>query len=256
MKTSLRPAVIALVAVATQVPAADPNPKVAELSQWVMTYYQHPEPERFVGRVREMAQAGMLHSNRPDTNVMFLGKVMEKNPAKIAAWLDALADLPASDITVLQRAAWYSQTAEGKGWLEAHGQAELVKARPPLLGDGPMAFEPYHLDMLWEWFFATGDAKPVRSIVSYFNLAPSEPKAGSSELPRPPEDKNNAVAMGNFRIARPAVWSSIGLAIEHDRVFEILQQIDTDPALKPMQKMWVGQALKVAGEERAKRGRK
>ena len=58
-----------------------------------MTYYQHPEPERFVGRVREMAQAGMLHSNWPDTNVMFLGKVMEKNPAKIAAWLDALADL-------------------------------------------------------------------------------------------------------------------------------------------------------------------
>lgn len=119
-----------------------------------------------------------------------------------------------------------------------------------------MAFEPYHLDMLWEWFFATGEDKPVRSTVSYFNLAPSEPKAGSSELPGPPEDKSNRAAMANFRIAHPAVWSSVGLAIQHDRVFEILQQIGTDPALKPMQKAWVRQAIKIAGEERAKRGRK
>ena len=35
--------------------------------------------------------------------------------------------------------------------------------------------------------------------------------------------------MANFRIAHPAVWSSVGLAIQHDRVFEILQQIDADP---------------------------
>lgn len=109
MKTSLRPAVIAFFALAALVPAADPNPKVAELSQWVMTYYQHPEPGSFVGRLREISQAGMLHSDRPDTNVMFLGKVMEKNPEKIAEWLDALEDLPASDATVLHRAAWYSQ---------------------------------------------------------------------------------------------------------------------------------------------------
>ena len=40
--------------------------KRAELSQWVMNYYLHPDPEHFVERVQSMSKAGMLHDSRPN----------------------------------------------------------------------------------------------------------------------------------------------------------------------------------------------
>lgn len=235
--------------------AADPpaKPTVAQLAQWVMTYYQHPAPDEFVVRVRQMVELKTLRGNRPEANEIFLAKLIEANPAKVAGWLDELKDLKPEDAAVVFRAASISQTPEAKQWLEKNGQAELAKKpAPPLIAGGPMAFEPYHLDQLWEWFFATGDDKPVRRVIGFFHLVPSDPSK-PGEMPSPPADKNDRIAAANFRVGRPAVLSATSLAIQQDRVFEILKACEAEGKLPPRGQAWLKQAIEIATAERAKR---
>lgn len=237
--------------------AAEPGPE-QRLSEQVMTYYQHPEPEKFVDLVKTLVLLEKMRGNRPDQNVMFLGKIMAQNPSKVAGWMDELAfleDLAPMDAAVLHRAAWYSGTAEARAWLTAHSHADLAKqGPPPLLGNAPMIFEPYHLDMLWEWFFATGEDAPVRRIIGCFRLASAAPVPDSLELPQPPagtaDRAASEIARANFRIAHAAVWSTAANAVTHQRVFDLLQKTSADPALDPMQKAWVLQALKIATDWR------
>ncbi len=237
--------------------AAESGPE-QRLSEQMMTYYQHPEPEKFVDLVKTLVLLEKMRGNRPDQNVLFLGKIMAQNPARIAGWLDELAfleDLMPKDAAVLHRAAWYSGTAEARAWLKTHGHADLAaKEPPPLLDNAPMALEPYHLDMLWEWFFATGEDVPVRRIIGCFRLAPATPKTDSLELPQPPAATADRVAsdiaMANHRLAHAAVWSTAANAATHPRVFDLLQKISAVPTLDPMQKAWVQQALKIATDWR------
>ena len=237
--------------------AAEPDP-AQHLGEQMMTYYQHPAPDKFVDMVKSLVLLEKMRGNRPDQNVMFLGKIMAQNPAKIAGWMDELAfleDLMPNDAAVLQRAAWYSGTIEAKAWLKAHGHADLAaKEPPPLLGSTPMTLEPYHLDMLWEWFFATGEDAPVRRIIALFRLAPSAPLPNSLELPQQPAataDRGaSEISLANFRIVHAAVWSTASNAATHQRVWDLLQKTSADPALDPMQQAWVRQALRIAKDWR------
>jgi hypothetical protein len=185
---------------------------------------------------------------------MFLGKLMAQHPAKVAGWLDALAflkDVEPKDAAVLYRAAWYSGTAEAKAWLAAHGEKGLADAEPPpLLSNKPMAFEAHHLDMLWEWFFASGEEAPVRRIISFFRLAAAPPPPDSLDLPRAPAKTGDriadSIAAVNASVAYAAVWSTTSLAATHERVFEILKKEGETRSVDPMQRAWLQQAIKVA----------
>jgi hypothetical protein len=82
----------------------------------------------------------------------------------------ALADLSDRDKESLHKAIWLSGTDAGKAYLKDQGQANLLKdPAPDMLKkeiDSPSA-----LDMLWGYFFATGDEAPVRHIVSALNYS-------------------------------------------------------------------------------------
>lgn len=225
------------------------KPTVKDLSQWVMTYYQHPDPDQFVTRVRQMVEFKVLRGNRPEANEVFLGKVMAANPKRIAGWLDELADLDKEDAIVIYRAAWISEINEANEWLKMHGPAELVdKPPPPLLTDAPLVFEPYHLDQLWEWFFATGDEKPVKRIIGFFQILPTDPEPG--KLPALPEKPARFDAT-NFRVAYPAFMSTLSLAVQQDRVFEILRGSAHDSAARPRCRAWITQCIQLAEKRRA-----
>ncbi len=249
---------VLLFATTQVVAAAEPGPE-QRLSEQMMTYYQHPEPDKFVEIVKNLVLFERIRGSRPDQNVMFLGKIMAQNPVKVAGWMDALGfldDLAPRDAAVMHRAAWYSGTVEAKVWLKAHGHADLAQqGPPPLLDNAPMAFEPYHLDMLWEWFFATGEDAPVRRIIGCFRFAPAAPLPDSLELPQQPAATTDRVAgeiaQANYRLAHAAVWSTTANAVTHQRVFDLLQKTSADPALDPMGKAWVMQTLKIATKWRA-----
>jgi len=233
-----------------------------ELSKWVMTYYQNPAPDEFVQKVKEMSAAGLLNDSRPnarrDANVMFLGKIMATNAKRIPEWMDALSSLPDADIKVLKRAVWYSATAGGTAWLIENGEADLANGpRPMLLANRQaMQLQPYHLDQLWEWFFATGEDEPVARIISLFSLAHELPNEKTLNLLSPPtvsEDKSqNQIQLDNYRLLKPALWSTTSLAVHHDRVLEILNH-SQEKHYHARVKAWVGQIIRIAEAERAKR---
>lgn len=235
-----------------------------ELSKWVMTYYQNPAPDEFVQKVKEMSAAGLLHdprpNARPDAIVMFLGKIMATNAKQIPEWMDALSSLPDTDIEVLKRAVWYSGTAKSMAWLIENGEADLANGpRPMLLANRQaMQLQPYHLDQLWEWFFATGEEEPVARIISLFSLAHELPNEKSLDLLSPPpksDDKTqNQIQLYNYRLLNPALGSTTSLAVHHDRVLAILKQ-SKEEHYHPRIKAWVGQIIRIAEAERAKRKR-
>ena len=236
-----------------------------KLGKWVMTFYQNPAPEHFVEKVKEMSVAGLLHDSRPnarpDAYVMFLGKIMATNADQIPDWMGALSPLPETDITALRRAVWYSGTAEGTAWLRENGEADLANGpRPMLLAERQaLKLQPHHLDQLWEWFFATGEEKPVARIISLFSLAHELPKENSLDLLSPPKKSDDntqyRIQLYNYRLLKPALWSTTSLAIQHDRVLEILKDAKEKHS-HPGIKAWLGQIIKIAETDRAKRNQK
>lgn len=226
-----------------------PKPNPAEIGQWVMGYYRDPQPDAVPERVRQMSELKLLKTERPDANQMFLGRIMAANPDRIAAWMDGWKDLPEADREVLQRAVWMSQTREGEAWLKEHGQTELAsQAAHPLLTGAPMVLEPYHLDMLWEWFFATGDAAPVKQIVGKYNLLRDDP--GAEDLPQQPAPGLDRPTTLRQTIGRVAVWSSASLASSHDRLLENLQEIQMDPKLPERSGAWLKRVIEIAERNR------
>lgn len=246
--------------------------RVLEIAKWVSTYYCNPAPDQVVDKVRQMSELGVLRATgkrgRPDANVMFLGKVMQANPGKIADWMEQLASLPASEQETLRKAVWYSDCEAGRAWLVEHGAGDVATGPRPILfggqegflltsGDRAVEFQPHHLDQLWEWFFATGEAEPVVRITEVFGLAYAMPTSGSRDLlPPPPEtdDKVQASLMAsNYRLVRQALWSTTSLAIRHDRVLSILveqqQTAGTDRV-----KAWIDWVIEIARADREAKG--
>jgi hypothetical protein len=223
----------------------------AAMSQWVMNYYQKPQPEQIPARVERMSQLGILRGNRPEANTMFLGQVMRANPDKIAGWMDGWKELSAEDRAVLHQAIWVSGTDEGKKWLTENGQKELAeKPGHPFVTNSPMVLEPYHVDLLWEWFFATGEKEPVERVVGMFNMLQEDP--GEADLPSMPEPGIDRPTYLRKIIGRISVWSASSLAGRHDRLLAVLKEIDTDAKAPPRSRVWLKRTITLAERERAK----
>ncbi len=253
--------VLCLQSPATEAPAAEPpaekTPSIAEasaqdLSQWLMNYYKKPDPETVPARLRRMSALKMLEKRpHPQAFEMFFSQIMKKQPDGIAAWMDTLSDLPEAERKILHQAIWISQTPEGKKWLLAHDEKDLAeKPGHPLTTGEAYVLEPYHLDMLWEWFFATGEKTPIEQIVGKFNMLPVDP--GEDRLPPAPPPGVDRATQLRYVIGRVAVWSASSLATSHDRLHEILKEIEKDPRLPPRGGAWLKRVLKTAEEDREK----
>jgi hypothetical protein len=247
---------VTLLAVAAAAPAPSERAvesieaaSMADMSQWVMNYYQKPDPENVPARVRRIAKLNMLRNGRPESNQMFLGQVMRANPDKIVGWMDSWKDLPAEDQVVLQQALWVSQTEQGKKWLTEKGLKELAdKEGHPFTTNSPMVLEPYHVDVLWEWFFATGEKAPVEKLVGMFGMLPDDP--GAADLPPKPEVGADRPTYLRKMIGGLSVWSTASLAVRHDRLLTLLKEIDGDPRLSPRSSAWLMRTILLAERDR------
>lgn len=236
----------------TKLPVVDTTPSVQELSVWIMTYYQHPDPDKVPERVRQMSRRGLFKSDRPEAFTIFLGRIIHANPDRVAAWMEAWKDLPAAELEVLLNGLASSQTEAGKKWLREHNRVDLADKPPsPMIAGMPMVLEPYHLDLMWEWFFATGAREPVLLIIDKFPLNPMDP--GEADLPPIPE--RNGVDRPTFLravIGRTAVWSASSLATSHDKLLEHLRSFREDPRLAPRGRLWLERVIAIAEREREK----
>lgn len=233
-------------------------------------YYQNPTPDALVEKVKEMSVVGVLEPRgprgRPDANLMFIGMVMKANALRIGEWMDQLASLPASEQQVLKRAVWYSQSEQGRTWLVEHGAGELANGPPPILfgdqvgflvtrGNEAVQLQPYHLDQLWERFFATGEAESVIRLTNVFGLAHDMPDRETLNLLSPPQETSDkvqsALMASNYRLVSVALWSATSLAIHDDRVRSILVEQREQAANKRV-RAWIQRVVEAAEAQRNK----
>lgn len=193
----------------------------------------------------------MFQNGRPESSQMFLGQIMRANPDKIAGWMNELKDLPEKDRDTLLKAVWISQTKEGKKWLADNKHQDLSeKAGHPLVTGAAMVLEPYHVDVLWEWFFATGEKAPIQQIVGKFNLLSADP--GDDDLPKKPAASLDRPTFLRETIGGVAVWSASSLATQHDKLLTHLQEIQSDPKLPARSGAWLKRVIEIAERERKK----
>ena len=212
---------------------ASSNEQDAAVPDWLTSYYQNPQPDRFVAEVRKMSGRGTLSA---PVTVAFLSRVLAKQPAKIPAWMAALADLSDSDKEVLHKAIWLSGTGAGKAYLKDHALASLLKTPVPDMLNEEID-SPDVLDMLWGCFFATGDEAPVRRIVSalkYSKYAGALDRYETSG--KTPDDKEQAYYDAVFRAAVSSLSSTWR---QHQRIKEICDGLLKGKELNPTETRWL-----------------
>ena len=219
----------------------------AVAADWVSHYYEKPAPERFVAEVQALSRAG--HLAKPTTAAItsvFLGRVMAANPSQVDGWLSQLGDLKNEDRQTLLLAASRSGTKEAQAYLARQPEAEKFRARPADVRE--QAPTGVVLDMLWADFFATGEAAPLRKIVSALqyseHLGALERYATSAKTDK---DRDEAMLDATFKAA---MWSLGANAKQHRKVGEMLEQFYFDGDLSRIEQLCLGTVLAKALPEK------
>jgi len=180
---------------------------------WTKFYYAHPHPERLVQEVRQLSEKGVLaQPEHALPLITFLSRVVAANPDRIAAWLDALGDLPEADLRGLDLALWFSGAPTARARLAERTTDPLFDEPPPdfleRAIDGPVM-----LDVLWMYYFATGELRAVRRIISVLEYM-SDFGAAESFRQTAQTDEDRARAMRDAMF-QAASWSLGSLMQEH-----------------------------------------
>jgi len=242
-KKTMKHAIFLLLVLSASAFAADQK---AGMDDWLTFYYQHPQPERFVAEVHALSKSAVFskESARPPM-LAFLGRVMAQNPDKITGWMTALGDLPAKDLEVLYAAVWFSETEEGNRYLESNGIKGFAGKTPPEILKMEID-SPAVIDMLWGWFYATGQEEAVRRVVSALNL--SQYEGAFDKFKTSPKTEQNKREAFNDMAFRSAGWSLTTNCELHPKVLEICEKLYQGDTLGKTERSWLGTVLTKAGQ--------
>lgn len=198
-------------------------------SKWLAYYYQKPEPDKVTSAVRYMSKEGMLNKRSTIPPIFgFLSGIFKDNPKKAFAWAEELKDINQTHYGVVVLGLWYSKIPKSKEYVFKlidenkvlnKNFAYLKKGNPMFVHDIPLEQGTWVLDALWGEFSATGKAKPVARIAEalpWFDI-----KGDTSRL----------------MVGGAANWSLKSNAIQHNRVFNIINELnEKDPSNKYLTK--------------------
>jgi hypothetical protein len=215
---------------------------------WLIHYYEHPTPERFVAEVTALGKAGKLSDPKSAGMIsVFMGKVMAANPTRVDGWLNELGHLKGKDRQTVLAAANLSNTSPARSYLERQPDAGQFRAT----GVDIRVLEPKYasvLDFLWADFFATGEVVPIRRIVAALNYdkhAAALDRYAQSE--KTDKDREEAMLGAVFKAA---IWSLESNAKQHRRVGDLLEQIYYEGKLTQPEQLWVSVILSKAYPEK------
>lgn len=199
-----------------------------KLSQWMMHYYEQPEPEylfaafEFANQSKEIGKSGSR-----GIMMSFIASAIRHDTVRIADFSRKLATTTDKDIVFgFLLVLWYVDTdysfkkikefSEYKHLKRYHKDITSILNQQPLDLFNAEIVSPDHLDMLWCDFFATGNEASIERISTKLKDLKSE-------------DAVQKVTAGSAR------WSLISNSVQHDRVYQICQKLaetTADPELK------------------------
>lgn len=208
---------------------------------WMKFYYADPTPERFLDEVRALgSRPEMSNAGSRFVAATFFGRVMAANVDRVPAWLEALSDLRGTARELVHTAAWLSDTDAGRAYLERANAAPALRRRPPDILTRPIE-DPVMLDALWSHYFATGDERAVRRVVTALeHLGDLGAAAAFQTSAKTAEDRARAV---RDAIYQAASWSISSLAKEHAPLAAMCDRMLDAPDLSPNERVSLAMAL-------------
>lgn len=195
-------------------PAGAPNAITTQdqLDEWMMHYYEHPQPELTCSAIQFMSAKGLISESSSPPIAAFLARLVEQDPEKAQEWRVRLGSGGNSAATTIALALWMANNrSELEAMLTAkldpqvHGTVtELLQNTPPNLLQDEIRDSAY-LDMFWGSFFATGDEKYVLRVIDALRFL-AEKKDVQKML-----------------IGGAAQWSLVSNAAQHRKVMQICE---------------------------------
>lgn len=155
--------------------------KPEDILKFINDYRSDPQPEKLPEVVRAMGDLGLFRDiDMAGVHVGFVAGVLGSNPDKTERLITEMFPMRPEDQVVLIKAIAFSGLANWKAVLERFVERMPARAgliRKYLYGDGktlsqlPLEGSSFALDSHWGYYFATGDAEPVRRIVSSLSWA-------------------------------------------------------------------------------------
>jgi len=209
----------------------------ADASDWINSYYKSPSPNRFIPEVRDMVKEGALKRKKSKLFIIaFLSQVMRANPDKIEGWLEEFENIDDDQKSVLYASAWYSHTEQA---LRFFKQRKLHKylEQPALDILALKVDNPSVLDMLWGYYFATGEEEPIRRIITAFDYSKF---AGALEKHKDSEKTKQQIDEIYWDVLfGAAMWSLDSNCRQHQAVQNICETILDSQDLSDIQNCWL-----------------
>lgn len=225
--------------------ANDP-PLAPDERDWLESYYESPNPERFVPQMKDWAADGTLDNDYAKPAVIaFSSQVLRQNRDRIASWYEDLAGLSPEHLQILHTAMLYSRTQEadeimrerfGPSYEEHRGKAGKILE---------LALDKRDtMDMLWGYFYATGSPSAIRRIVTTFRFREAPENPDGVEVPEGyvplykalPEFAVGSLLANSSRHPRiPQILRDLLggddslMEVEREGIREVLKQLSADP---------------------------
>ena len=215
---------------------------------WMMNYYLNPTPGKFIEQIEVLNEKGIFEKeNAQWPLVSFVSQLMANNPEKVKNWMIFGETLGESGLATMRLAAWYSRTAEAKDYFKENNLSNFTDNPAPdiltLKVDNPTV-----LDMLWGYFFATGNIEPLERISTALELSKYTDAIDSyKDSEKTKEDKKNLYLGATFK---SAMWSIEANCRNHPLVLDQFRSIFHHAETPKSQSLWIGVILsKVVPDE-------
>lgn len=140
--------------------------------QFVTHYFQHPDINAVPANIRTLSDTGWMRDWRNYAALMgFLAPLFRAHPERAQSWIEGWSDLPDEHLTSLITALWISKI-DGADRIMARQIANVTDRwqsaiRNQFDEDPPDIFtdpdpEPFEFEMLWGWYYATGDERCLK----------------------------------------------------------------------------------------------
>ncbi|MCF6311307.1 MAG: hypothetical protein L3J39_02545 [Verrucomicrobiales bacterium] len=204
---------------------------------WLTFYYRNPRPDQLIAQLKAWSDEGTLQDSNARAPLLgFLSQVFHQNPQQLQQWYQQTQTLPAKDQELITMALWMCDSEESNALLKKELPKAFAGKKPPKILKLKLD-SPSTLDLLWGYYFATGERKALRRIIAMFRYADA-PKtlegipAGRSPL--------------YTTLPHAAKWSISSNAKQHAKVLADGKELLLSDQLNATEKKWLDESLQQA----------
>jgi hypothetical protein len=224
--------------------------KQIELINWMVFYYQKPEPDEFPNKLTAFSKAGLLDEERKQFPFLgFASTLFRDNPTRLNSWLSNIEALPPDQKRIVLLSLWLSDTREsillfkqakyralisGKNYFNF----ETDKPAPDLDSIDPMYGG--FLDIQWGRFLASGNKKPIRLIIRTLAFGDSWGAAEKYSEPFSEVQKHEIIKEAIFKAA---LWSLQSNCKVHPAIKKYCSELYESSELSAKEKKYLGMLL-------------